>query len=79
MVDPSRKIRPFLDNLWDLIEVYKPVLVQAFIPEIAVEALHVTIIYRFSGANELELDLVCISPGVHGEAKDFLFFTFIEK
>jgi hypothetical protein len=56
---------PCLDDLPNLIETHEPVLVQTFIPELAVEALHVAIINRFAWTNELQLDAARICPGIY--------------
>jgi len=47
---------PVLDDFPGLIETHEPVLVQTFIPEPAVEALHVAIINRLTRTYELKLD-----------------------
>jgi hypothetical protein len=59
IIDP-----PCLDDLSDLVKAHEPILVQAFITELAVEALHVAIIHRFAGSDELEFDPSSVSPGV---------------
>jgi hypothetical protein len=65
IIDP-----PCLDDRSDVIEIYKPVLVQAFVPELAVEALHETIIDRLARADELQPDSVRIRPAIHGVADE---------
>ena len=47
---------------------HEPVHIQAFIPELAVETLHVGIIDRFPRANEMKLNPTLIRPCIQGVA-----------
>jgi len=65
IIDPPR-----IDDRSDVIDIYEPVFVQAFVSELAVEALHETIIDRLAGADELQPDSVLIRPSIHGVADE---------
>jgi hypothetical protein len=62
-----------------VIEIQKPVLVQAFIPKFAIKALHVTIINRFTRADEMQPDPMCISPGIHGVADELRTIVYTQQ
>src|SRR5262249_10696497 len=57
--DPSR-----------LFEVEEPVLIEALVPEPAIEAFYKAVLHRFSRLNELELDAVLVRPLVESMADE---------
>jgi hypothetical protein len=63
VVDP-----PFRHHPRRLRQVPELVLVQAFIPKLAVEALDVGILHRFSWVYEVELHSAFLRPAEHGLA-----------
>ena len=59
VIDP-----PAFDDLARLTDAGEPVLVQAFIPETAIETLDVRILGRFARIDEIQLDAVIIGPSI---------------
>ena len=55
---------PALYFVSGVLQRHKPVHVQAFIPEAAVERLDVRVVRRCAGSGIIELDLVEVRPGV---------------
>ncbi len=53
---------PVLDNLLGVFEVQKPMLVEAFIPKLAVETFDKCIIHRFSGFNVIDMNPTLLGP-----------------
>ena len=55
-------LTPCLDGCLCLMQVLEPLLVQALVPELAVEALDVAVLHRSSGLNEDVPDAVSLRP-----------------
>src|SRR5207248_1885721 len=53
---------PFLDLDLRLVQIHKPVLVQAFVPQTSVEALDVTVLHRLSRCDEPQLHTILVRP-----------------
>ena len=66
VVDP-----PVFDGSACLADAGEPVLVQALIPETAIEALDVGVLCGFTGIDEIQLNAVVISPGIKGATSQF--------
>lgn len=49
----------------------KPVLVQAFIPKLTVEALNKRVLHRFPRLNEVQMHAVLHRPGIQGRPGEF--------
>src|SRR5690606_8073008 len=62
---------PLLDELPGMAHRHEPMLVQAFISELAVEALDITILLRFAGLNEAQLQPHSVSPFIQRLADEF--------
>src|ERR1700676_2986110 len=70
---PQRAVRahrvvvhpPGLDHLACVSEIHEPVLVQAFIPELAVEAFDECILCGLATLDEVQRHLVLIGPLIH--------------
>ena len=60
-----------MDCLAGLRQGFKPVLVQAFVPEGAVETLDVGVLCRAARLDQQVLDTVLLSPGHEGPASEF--------
>ena len=56
---------PLLDDAPGIGEIQEPVLVQAAVPEAAVEGFHEGILRRLPGLDEVKLDLVFLTPEKH--------------
>jgi hypothetical protein len=54
---------PFLDGLSSILQIREPVLVQALVPELAVEALDVRVLDGAPRCDEVQLDPVPVGPG----------------
>lgn len=65
VVDP-----PLLDDLAGVADAVEPVLVQAFVAEFAVEALHVAVLLRLARLDEGVLHPVAIAPPVQGHSRE---------
>jgi hypothetical protein len=61
---------PALDQLAGVREAEEPLLVEALVPQPAVEALHVRVLHRLAGADELEADAAALRPGQEGAARE---------
>jgi hypothetical protein len=61
VVDP-----PVFDNLPCLVEVAEHVLVEAFVAQAAVEALHKAILHRFARRDVVPFDGVLLLPSQNG-------------
>lgn len=59
---------PILAFLTCVVEAHKPVSIQAFRPELAVEGLDECVVGRFSGSREVERDATLISPQISSQA-----------
>ena len=57
---------PLLDDLPRLIQRHEPVLVQALVPELAVEALDVRVLHGLARRDKRKLHSPLIRPGVQG-------------
>jgi hypothetical protein len=57
VLDPPR-----LNRSLRIAQVHEPALVEALVPELAVEALDVGVLDGFPGTNELELDPALVRP-----------------
>ena len=54
-----------------MIEVLEPVLVEALVPKLPVEAFYIAVLLRFSGLDEGVLHFVSITPFVQGDSREF--------
>src|SRR5215813_6483224 len=61
---------PCINDSASLIEATEPVLVETFISEPAIEALHKTVLYRFAWLNELEFHSVLAGPFIKSMADE---------
>ena len=66
VIDP-----PVFDDLARLADAREPVLVQALIPEPAIEALDIGILGRLAWVDEIQLNAVVIGPGIKGATAQF--------
>ena len=57
---------PGFDQLFGFFQIAEPVLVQAFVPQPAVEALDVRVLDRLAGLNEVQLHSLAVGPGIQG-------------
>lgn len=55
---------PALDDLSGLVHRDEPMLVQALVPELAVERFDVGVLHGLARANEGEHDVICVGPGI---------------
>jgi hypothetical protein len=53
---------PAFDGLPRIVQSEKPVLVEALLAELAMEAFDVAVLHRSAGCDEVQCDLVLISP-----------------
>jgi hypothetical protein len=63
---------PSFDFLPRLLQIREPVLVQAFIPKLPVEAFHVGILLRLAGHDEVQHHSPLVRPAVQRLAADLL-------
>ena len=66
VVDP-----PFFDDLPGMAVAAEQMLVQALVPQPAVEAFHEAVLHRFSGRNVMPFDVAVLLPGEHGIRGEF--------
>ena len=62
-------LAPVLDHFARLVQGEKPVLVQALVAKLAVEALHEGVLSRLPGLDEAELDAVPRRPMRRGPSR----------
>ncbi len=61
-------LSPFINFISCLINCSEPVLVKAFVSELAVQAFNECILCRFAGLNKVQLYLALFTPEEHGLA-----------
>ena len=66
VIDP-----PVFNDLLRFADAGKPMLVQAFLPEAAVEAFNVGVLRWLAGFDEIELNAMIVSPSVKRTAPEF--------
>ena len=54
--------RPLGNGFSSMSYRYEPVLIQALVPELAVEALDISVLLRLPGLNEVQLQSLPVSP-----------------
>ena len=62
---------PPLDAATGVRKIGKPMLIQAFIPKRAVEALHVSVLHRFARRDDMQLYPLLVRPGVQRSPHEF--------
>ena len=73
---PQRAVRPHrvvvhspgLDHLARISQIHEPVLVQAFVPELPVEAFDEHVLRRFASLDEVQRHLMLMGPLIHHAA-----------
>lgn len=64
-------LSPFIDDGSGLLDAHEPMLVQAIVPESAIEALAECVLHRLAGLDEVELHPCSLCPQEHGLAGEF--------
>ncbi len=62
---------PGLNHKLRFLQRQKPVLVQTFIPKLAVEALNKRVLHRLPWLNEVQMHAVLHRPGIQGRPGEF--------
>jgi len=61
---------PGLNDILGTVQADEDIIVQAFIPKLAVEALNISVLNRLARLNESQLDAVLVSPEIKGLADE---------
>ena len=68
---------PIFDNVTGMFQINKPVSIQTLIPEPAVKALSISILYRLPWPDEIQLHTLAVSQFVQGTPNSFLGYSDI--
>lgn len=64
-------LSPGVDDFYGVSQISKSVFVEAFVPEFAVETLHIGVLCRLAGLYQFQLNAMVVGPLIQGFTREF--------